>query len=621
MDAKSKHGYWLPSNTWSLIDILATESISPLEFYSSRTFGSKNINSFGDLGEVNQLKNCLTLYPNDFNFQPSQGNPVLLYIKHDAVDEEFLKKDENGLAYYPKTIYLRKGNFQIRFVSEEDRTMFLANSTMSLEMKTLNKYHINLFNNGEQGIFHVIPRPPIQFQFNFNQLYMAATDKSAMAFDKAYNQIKGLIYGFVCGTEGKKSKPELDLTTTLGKIKNKVTNLRTYFGISETYDPAIIKELKEIMEEGEFLWIKYADDKGHDFHAIKIRLNELQELQILKLKEIKEKKDFISGTKPETINELQKRIDGLKAEKMPLEKQRQKLWDERDEIYDMAKTLNGRKKGPEKDLKKELKEEIHQLQTFINSITNELKPINAQIRTLEEKLSQYHFDGRTQFDGTIDELFYRISSTINTMILSIPDYFNNRDESKVLPSLTGFSFDINSLTESYMTSEEVGKIVLKLDSEFFQELDELNKEFLGMIIEIILLKAGSNVSGVSDFSINEVLKTVAEQAKSLGNNQINEVLDSLLQYRMTRKGKIIFPEDQIVLRSFVGLVMKPYSAEELIKFHQSKGFNDPHIIYPMWGAFVGFADMPKTFTNSVLQDADNPMIDQIDDYLFSNFLN
>ena len=172
-----------------------------------------------------------------------------------------------------------------------------------------------------------------------------------------------------------------------------------------------------------------------------------------------------------------------------------------------------------------------------------------------------------------------------------------------------------------MTGEETGKIVLKLESEFFQDLDELNKELFEMIIEIILLKAGANVSGVSDFSINQVLEAVTEQAKSLGNEQINEVLASLLEYRMTRRGKIIFPEDQVVLRNFVGLVMKPFSAEELIKFLQTKGCNNPHIIYPMWGAFVGFADMPKTFTNSVLNDSSNPLIDQIDDYLFNSYLN
>jgi len=621
MDNKSKHGYWIAANTWSVMEIFTTESISPLEFYSIRTFGSKTIASFEDLGEVKQLKNCITLYPECFNYQPKQGNPVYFYIKHDALDDAFLKMDEDGLAYYSKTIYLKKGNFQIRFISEEDRTMFLANSTMSLEMKTLNKYNINLFKNGEQGIFHVIPRPPIPFQFNLNQLYMAAPDKSAIAFDKAYNQIKGLVYGFVCGTVGRKSKPELDLTTTMGKIKNKVTTISTYFGISETYDPAIFQELKGLIQDGESLWKKYANEKVLEFHAIKIRLNELQELQISKLKEIQDKKDFISGAKPETISELRKRIDGLKTEKMPLERQRQKLKDKRDEIKERAKPLNGRKKGPEQELKKELNEEINQLQKIINGITNELKPINAQIREVEDELSQYHFDGRTQYDGTIDELFYRISSSINTMILSIPDYFKNKDETKVLPSLKGFNFDINSLTQSYMTREEVGKIVLNLESEFFQELDELNKELLEMIIEIILLKAGSNVSGVSDFSINEVLKALAEQAKSLGNEQINKVLDSLLEYRMTRRGKIIFPEELIVLRNFVGFVMKPYSAEELIKFLQSKGFNDPHIIYPMWGAFIGFASMPKTFTNSVLQDPNNPLIDQIDDYLFSNFLN
>jgi len=313
MDAKSRKGYWLPSNTWNVMEILTTESISPLEFYSIRTFGSKNIESFRDLGEIKQLKNCITLFPDPFNFQPNRGNPVLFYINTDSLDEEFLKIDEDGLAYYSKTIYLRKGYFQIRFISEEDKTMFLANSTMSLEMKTLNKYNINFFKNGEPGIFHVIPKPNKSCLLNLNQLHKGASDKSAIAFDKAYNQIKGLVYGYVCGTVGRKSKIELDITTTIGKIKNKVTTLRTYFGISETYDPAILQELKGIIEEGELLWKNYADEKGLDFHAIKIRLNELQELQISRLREIKEKKDFLSGVKPETISELEKRIEGLKT--------------------------------------------------------------------------------------------------------------------------------------------------------------------------------------------------------------------------------------------------------------------------------------------------------------------
>ena len=137
-----KH-YWIPTSTWNLPDIFVSESISPFSFYTKRLFGSKSNQIVDDNGRQIEVDNFIALYPENFRFEPGLGKAAFILINSNCLDTEFLEIDENEIAYYKKTIYLRRGNFQIRFFSAEDRKFFLA--TLSINFHQGNKKY-SMFN-------------------------------------------------------------------------------------------------------------------------------------------------------------------------------------------------------------------------------------------------------------------------------------------------------------------------------------------------------------------------------------------------------------------------------------------------------------------------------------------
>ena len=61
-----KKHYWIPTTTWNLADIFATESISPFSFYGNRLFGSKSNQIVDDQGKQIEAHNSIILYPKNF---------------------------------------------------------------------------------------------------------------------------------------------------------------------------------------------------------------------------------------------------------------------------------------------------------------------------------------------------------------------------------------------------------------------------------------------------------------------------------------------------------------------------------------------------------------------------
>ena len=96
---------------------------------------------------------------------------------------------------------------------------------MLLEVKTTNKYKSN---------FIVIDKMPEKTAFYQAQLI---SDKTAFQpfFDRAINQIKGLIYGCLIGSIGTLEEKEQNLISELSKLKNTIGSIHTDIVLSEEY--------------------------------------------------------------------------------------------------------------------------------------------------------------------------------------------------------------------------------------------------------------------------------------------------------------------------------------------------------------------------------------------------
>lgn len=622
MKTNEKRSFWLPLSSWNLSEIFVTESISPHSFYEKREFGTKNNQITDDLGKALQADNCLVLYPNQFSFTPKMGKPSFLYISESALDNNFLTIDENGLGYYYKTIFLNRGNFQLRFFNEFDKKMFLANSSVSLEVKTFKKYDIDFFKEGTQSILFIGSEPKEKNSRDINLLFASKELDTQPFFDKAYNQIKGFIYGFLCGTIGRKSGQEVQLETELLKLKSKVNALRTFFEMSEIYSQDIFDVTFSLVETCEGIFKNtLSENTENNFIGIKARLQELQNLQKLRLAETQRQKQFANSLDKNEAERIKQQLDALYQEKQPLKIQQEKMRDEKKRLQETEKSIKRPAKfSPEYDKKQELKQQIEELQDKINEVSAELKPINEQIQSLNFELNKFQSLGRTQYDSNIEEQFYKISGYITDLIFTSNQQVTDNQRKNDLPILENFKFDIKGLSDYYYGIHKQENFIISFGSPFFDNLSDIDKKLLNIVINSAFSYPNGILGDISESTITNILELVLERTQDLHNEEITTSLSNLLNYRLTRNGDYSIPENQVVLKCFMAFIIKPNSAEELTKFMYSKEISELHIAFSIWGAFFGFANMPKTFTNIIFESGNNELFEMIDNYLFNNYL-
>jgi hypothetical protein len=66
--------------------------------------------------------------------------------------------------------------------------------------------------------------------------------------------------------------------------------------------------------------------------------------------------------------------------------------------------------------------------------------------------------------------------------------------------------------------------------------------------------------------------------------------------------------------------MKLQGHDQINKMLVTKGIQHKQIAFTLYGAYIGFANMPKTFTNLIFDGENNKLQDLIDNYLFNNYL-
>jgi len=65
-----------------------------------------------------------------------------------------------------------------------------------------------------------------------------------------------------------------------------------------------------------------------------------------------------------------------------------------------------------------------------------------------------------------------------------------------------------------------------------------------------------------------------------------------------------------VLQSIMSFFVKPLGFDQIERYMMIKKFSSKAYAFMLWGAWIGFADMPKTFTNVLYQNNDiNSLID------------
>lgn len=563
--------YYIEISSWNLLESFVTESISPFSFYSERNFGN-NLSRY--LSGEKEKSNYLILSTQDF------GGDITLIVDEALIDKTYLnpikKFTANPVFTYPKTIYYRKGFVKIRFSNSKLRDSLIAESQILLEVKSLDKFVSDFYVKSKT----IENRATIS---NLKEESFLLERLSFIDFDIKYNKIKGALVGYTRGQYTTSDDTTLKLQNSLRDIKNSFGGMNTQIMMSDVLDEN--SDLSERIRNCKELYLKTVgmsnsfdvllDQYKEVINLAKMRSEEKKQLYNNQKKDdfLKEKtyiEDCISRIEESyNIIEVRKELDSIKA----LEK------------------ANGEKVGKSRLYFKKDTIEYERKQQ-LKSIIEEFENGNAEYILYKNRLYQIDQelnDDSNKYDNILSAIFTRISDILNDLIKNASSLTNGEivDLSHV------------SISDSLYLSSNPD------DSEIC---------YFNILLNYILNNA--TAKQLSEHSVLLVLEESAKLFKSTpfsGLNSGKMILNTLREYwsyKNQRVDSFNIPEGMPVLQSIMSFFVKPLGFDQIERYMMIKKFSGKSYAFMLWGAWIGFADMPKTFTNVLYQDDEvNSLLD------------
>jgi hypothetical protein len=621
----NKKGLWLNITKWNLNELFICESISPISFYENRNFGNRVEREQGrdEADTYLRLKN------------ESSNADIQLYIDKSLLDRKFLietkgtkiipnkrKQSVNDGFRYLNTIYLRKRCFAIYFKKQQLMDEFINNCLLLLEVKAIHKYTIEkevyfkLLNYKEKEEIIIEHNETL---FNVKEGLDCKDYQLGPFSDKAINHIKGAIYGYLSGHMYSFELNDQSLLNSMINLKNIFGGERTKLALDENYDS---KWLNRIKNEIESVREKDEKDSVSDkffFTILNDRVDEISKLEELKINTMNSHNSTSSISSRKKLNQkleiYKDQIflcnDKINAKKIELEQIKSM---EKERGVKEGKTRKYFSKGTtEYERKKELKKDIDSIEHDDNYIT-----LKVQIKETKEEIKEYSYD-YSVFENSISEQFNRMLDSLNDQIRGIKkNFLENRNVSTKISVPITLTIDFEKLVNHYKNdNQRYCSFIIELGNEISKDLDKSEIYFIEIVLNAIFSLPQGHIGSISN---EKILMLIAMIGKEL-NQETDEyrVLKEYYKYRMNMEQKFTFPNDGII-RDFLVFLMKINGHEQINRMMNNRRIIRKEIVFLFWGAFIGFANLPKTFTNSVLESNNSNLLDEIDNYMFNNFI-
>ena len=624
----TKKRYFIPLSSLNLNGVFASESVSPHSFYEKRMFGMPYNTMTDDNGTLLQTENSLVLFSDYFEFVPLSGSPIFLGVYEDDLDPNVLVKDnETNIAYYFKSIYLRKGNFFVLFPNDDEKYLFLAMASPSTEVKTLNKYNIKFAfgSNKETDILYSLPQQTILKKRTYFPILNLRIDNQGVFFDKAFNHIKGFIYGFLCGSLGQKTDDEIELEKTFQELHNLITGIKGKIEITQSFSLNDYDEFNaELNKSYSFFKLVFPNQQNFGYDNISVRLVELIKLQEKRFSELLRQKRHIDGLDKEEVKTIQKQIDELERQFYSVRGREQELR-ERKKMLEENRPKRPKANSPEKTERERADNEIEEIKSKIADLKPEKYNLENKISYLRTDLQQFSTLGQTEFDNSVEEQYFKIAGYITELSFWVSQNLTENKKGSSYPQINNIIFDIAKLTNHWEKP-------LNNNSDFITSFSSISIDSLNGF-DLLLYKLCTNTllaySKTDNNNLNAkstdlaiyLLDNFRKFDLSKTEKGVNVVtnLNNLIEYRSSRISDYKFPENQI-LTAFICTILKPNSIDEFTNLIQSNKVNYLDIAYSFWATFIGFANLPKNLTDIVLENGNEQLLTYIDDYLFNNYL-
>jgi hypothetical protein len=584
----SNKKYWLVIDSWNLLESFTTESVSPYSFYEDRGFGntlSRNITKGSDT--INHL--ILT------SFEPASDYAI--EISSDILETSLIEisKTNNNIISYPKTIYYSNGKVRFRFSSEEIKIGFIVESKILFEVKCVEKY---------LNSFYVDKKTIEKLEINFPSNFSYERDKY-VHHDIIINFAKGSLLGFAYGQLTSMNSNQRNLLLFITDLKNSFTGLHTTLMIGD--DPITDLSCQQKIEICKHEYNKQNLETTNLFEILSQVFQEVIKLGSLRSSELKKQKT------PQYLIELKdlknKREDfQRKIYKLEDEHEVNKIYTELDSIK-QSEVSNGKKKGkariyftknsPEYKRKQELKDIIKKFEDE----NNEYKELKKEIIEIEGRISNYRF-GNSEYDSTLGALFVRLSDGTNDLLKKINKIDN--DKSVNFSNIQIINNEFRFINDGFC-SEEI--------------------EYLNIVLNYIL---SNHSKGTRVLSENEILNIIIEtgkiykQTSSYETNIKTDILKVLREYWSYKNNKtktFDIPNNLPILQAIMSFYLKAQGFDQIERFMLNRKYQHKEFAFLLWGAYVGFASIPKTFTKIIFENKNPLIIEYIENYLFENVIN
>ncbi len=552
--------YYIEISSWNLLESFVTESISPFSFYLGRNFGN-SLSRY--LSGEKEKANFLILSLDDL------GGDFSLIIDEKLIEKNLLYPipGMKRAFTYPQTIYYKKGYVKFRFGTSNLMDSLISESKILLEIKCLEKYISDFYIKSKK----ITDRPTIsrlEDSFSFEK-------ESYIDFDNNYNKIKGALVGYTRGLYTTSDDTTIKLQNNLRDIKNSFGGMNTQIMMSDEFDEN--SDLSERIRNCKELYFKTVGVTN----SFEVLLDQYKEIINLAKMRSEEKKQS---------NNNQKRND-LLQEKTKIEdcisriKQSYNIIEVRQELDSIKaqEKTNGEKVGKSRLYFKKDTIEYERKQHLIN-IIEEFENGNADYIQYKNRLYQIEqelSDNSNKYDNILSAIFTRTSDILNDLISNVSSLTN------------GGIVDLSHLAFS--------------DSLYLSgNADDSEIYYFNILLNCIL--NNTTAKQLSEHSVLLVLEESAKLFKSTPfstENSGKEILNTLREYWLYKNRRIDsynIPEGMPVLQSIMSFFVKPLGFDQIERYMMIKKFSSKAYAFMLWGAWIGFADMPKTFTNVLYED-------------------
>lgn len=567
--------YWIITSQWSLIDSMATESVSPHSFYCERSFGS----DLSRYVEGSERANHLLLMTEE-----PKGD-YAIQLSGDLIDSSLLMpcNKKCTMLLYPKSIHFRKGMVRFRFASEDLMKSFIAETDIMLEVKCTAKYREDFYVSDSGSDF----KEP-----DTTDRLALESQEVAIGRENSRNFIKGAVMGFARGCLINAEKQEVtDYRIALNALKNSLTGMHTRLLVDSDYlpDMSFIGQIESV----EQLHRKAFGKEINSFKVMTKLFTDLlgilkerhQELQMMKgpghaamirsleaemeqtLREV-ERIELDSN-----INEYVRELDMIKAEEERMGRA-------------AGKSRQYFPKGSAERARKE----------YLKSVIEDFKKNNSVYRELTGRVSQIKSRlseiamGTTKYDGALAPAFNSLSDVIVDLMEHI-----RKDSPAAEVDLSCFSLspegNLGICTKGF-SEAEAEYYTLLLKAALAHPLTELRPLSFKDIMDVLLSSA----------------KEYSSSSRTIGTPEgqaIRNALLALWKYRNNQPGgEIIFPEGMDLMAAVMAFLVKGNDFQQMERYAANRGIRNMQYALALQGAMVGFASLPRTFTDKVISRAD-----------------